>query len=73
MPGPAHLNAGGSRKAAYRSRTGGRVAAGAHERPDRQCATKAAAMIAPPSALEAAGVEFIPENGGGAEVRLREN
>ena len=33
--------------------------------------TTVATMAAIVSALEAAGVEFIPENGGGAGVRLR--
>lgn len=32
---------------------------------------KASTLSAIRSALEAAGVEFIPENGGGAGVRLR--
>lgn len=34
---------------------------------------RASTMVAIRSALEAAGVEFIAENGGGAGVRLRRN
>jgi transcriptional regulator with XRE-family HTH domain len=37
-----------------------------------KCAGNDASLASIRSALEAAGVEFIPENGGGAGVRLRE-
>jgi len=40
---------------------------------DREVSVSADAIAAIHSALEAAGVEFIPENGGGPGVRLKFN